>query len=90
MRYTEARLAKDLDVPAGQDIDRDTVDFQPNYDEKDNEPKVLPAALPEPADQRQRNGIAVGMATNIPPHNPTENLRRRPSRCMANPDITPR
>ncbi len=53
------------------DIDRDTVDFQPNYDESDEEPRVLPAAFPNLL-INGANGIAVGMATNIPPHNPSE------------------
>jgi DNA gyrase subunit A len=67
MRYTEARLAK----PAHSlldDIDRDTVDFQPNYDESVSEPIVLPARFPNLL-VNGANGIAVGMATNIPPHN---------------------
>ena len=70
MRYTEARLAR----AAGYlltDIDRDTVDFQPNYDESDEEPRVLPASFPNLL-INGAGGIAVGMATNIPPHNPGE------------------
>lgn len=70
MRYTEARLA-DAAMALLTDIDRDTVDFQPTYDESDNEPRVLPAAYPNLL-VNGGNGIAVGMATNIPPHNPTE------------------
>jgi DNA gyrase subunit A len=70
MRYTEARLAR-ASMLLLNDIDRDTVDFQPNYDESDNEPKVLPASYPNLL-INGANGIAVGMATNIPPHNPTE------------------
>jgi DNA gyrase subunit A len=54
-----------------EDIDRDTVDFQPNYDESENEPKVLPARFPNLL-INGAGGIAVGMATNIPPHNPGE------------------
>jgi DNA gyrase subunit A len=54
-----------------EDIDKDTVDFQPNYDESEQEPKVLPAAFPNLLINGS-NGIAVGMATNIPPHNPGE------------------
>ncbi len=53
------------------DIDRDTVDFQPNYDESAEEPKVLPASFPNLL-INGADGIAVGMATNIPPHNPGE------------------
>jgi DNA gyrase subunit A len=70
MRYTEARLAKSATaLLAG--IDEDTVDFQPNYDESADEPRVLPAAYPNLL-VNGSNGIAVGMATNIPPHNPGE------------------
>ncbi len=72
MRYTEARLARISNYLLA-DIDRDTVDFQPNYDESDREPKVLPAAFPNLLINGAA-GIAVGMATNIPPHNPTEIL----------------
>ncbi len=67
MRYTEARLAK----PAHEileDIDKDTVDFQENYDASSSEPKVLPARFPNLL-VNGAGGIAVGMATNIPPHN---------------------
>src|SRR4029079_1405065 len=70
MRYTECRLAhiaEDLVV----DIDKDTVDFVPNYDESTLEPVVLPARVPNLIINGS-NGIAVGMATNIPPHNLTE------------------
>lgn len=67
MRYTEARLAKAAEVNL-EDIDKDTVDFQPNYDESEFEPKVLPARYPTLL-VNGANGIAVGMATNIPPHN---------------------
>jgi DNA gyrase subunit A len=70
MRYTEARLA-DAAMALLTDIDRDTVDFQPTYDESDTEPRVLPASYPNLL-VNGGNGIAVGMATNIPPHNPTE------------------
>ena len=67
MRYTEVRM----DKPANyllMDIDKDTVDFQDNYDGKDREPKVLPARYPNML-VNGAGGIAVGMATNIPPHN---------------------
>ncbi|MBS0960734.1 DNA gyrase subunit A [Acetobacter thailandicus] len=70
MRYTEARLAR-ASTFLLEDIDRDTVDFQPNYDESEQEPTVLPAAFPNLL-INGATGIAVGMATNIPPHNPAE------------------
>ncbi len=67
MRYTEARLAKVANFLLG-DIDKDTVDFQPNYDGSEREPQVLPARFPNLL-VNGAGGIAVGMATNIPPHN---------------------
>ena len=67
MRYTEARLAKVAHALI-DDIDKDTVDFMPNYDESLQEPSVLPACYPNLL-VNGANGIAVGMATNIPPHN---------------------
>ena len=67
MRYTEARLAKVAHALI-DDIDKDTVDFMPNYDESLQEPSVLPASYPNLL-VNGANGIAVGMATNIPPHN---------------------
>ncbi|KAF0117898.1 MAG: DNA gyrase subunit A [Rhodospirillaceae bacterium] len=67
MRYTEARLARSAHVLL-EDIDRNTVDFQPNYDETSEEPTVLPARFPNLL-VNGAGGIAVGMATNIPPHN---------------------
>jgi DNA gyrase subunit A len=67
MRYTEARLAKVANFLL-EDIDRDTVDFQPNYDGSESEPTVLPARFPNIL-VNGAGGIAVGMATNIPPHN---------------------
>lgn len=67
MRYTEARLAK-VTHALIDDIEKDTVDFMPNYDESLQEPTVLPAAYPNLL-VNGANGIAVGMATNIPPHN---------------------
>jgi len=70
MRYTEARLARAA-VHLLSDIDRDTVDFQPNYDETSEEPRVLPASYPNLL-INGAVGIAIGMATNIPTHNPTE------------------
>ncbi|MGU9961982.1 MAG: DNA gyrase subunit A [Candidatus Puniceispirillales bacterium WSBS_2018_MAG_OTU23] len=85
MRYTESRLAKSAESLL-RDIDRDTVDFIPNYDETQEEPSVLPAEYPNLL-VNGAGGIAVGMATNIPPHNPTEVI----DACMAyirNPAIT--
>jgi DNA gyrase subunit A len=67
MRYTESRLAKPA-MPLIEDIDYDTVNFQPNYDGKEQEPVVLPARFPNLL-VNGAGGIAVGMATNIPPHN---------------------
>ena len=67
MRYTEVRMAKSTSVIL-QDIEKGTVDFQDNYDGKDSEPKVLPAQFPNLL-VNGAGGIAVGMATNIPPHN---------------------
>jgi DNA gyrase subunit A len=66
-RYTEARLARAADSLLA-DLDKDTVDFQPNYDETEREPRVLPAGFPNLL-VNGAQGIAVGMATNIPPHN---------------------
>lgn len=85
MRYTEARLAK-VAHSLIDDIDKDTVDFMPNYDETLHEPTVLPASYPNLL-VNGANGIAVGMATNIPPHNLGEVLNA----CCAyidNPEIT--
>ena len=85
MRYTEVRM----DKPAAfllTDIDKDTVDFQDNYDGKDREPTVLPARFPNML-VNGAGGIAVGMATNIPPHNLGEVI----DACLAlieNPDLT--
>ena len=82
MRYTEARLAR-LATEMLRDIDADTVDFAPNYDESRQEPLVLPARFPNLLVNGSA-GIAVGMATNIPPHNLREaidavgRLHRRP------------
>ncbi len=67
MRYTEARMARSAHQLL-EDIDRETVDFQPNYDESVKEPQVLPAGFPNLL-VNGAGGIAVGMATNIPPHN---------------------
>ena len=67
MRYTEARMSR-IAHQMMADIDKDTVDFQPNYDEKEQEPTVLPTRFPNLLVNGSA-GIAVGMATNIPPHN---------------------
>jgi DNA gyrase subunit A len=66
-RYTEARLARVADTLL-DDLDKNTVEFQPNYDDTEQEPKVLPAGFPNLL-VNGGSGIAVGMATNIPPHN---------------------
>ena len=70
MRYTEVRMAK-IAHELLADIDKETVDFTPNYDESEQEPQVLPAKIPNLLINGS-SGIAVGMATNIPPHNLTE------------------
>src|SRR5687767_6259091 len=70
MRYTEARMSR-LSHELMADIDKETVDFQPNYDEKELEPSVMPARVPNLLVNGSA-GIAVGMATNIPPHNLSE------------------
>lgn len=85
MRYTEARLAKAATFLLN-DIDRDTVDFQPNYDESEEEPTVLPATFPNLL-INGATGIAVGMATNIPTHNPSEVIDATLA-LIANPDLS--
>ncbi|WP_150291286.1 DNA gyrase subunit A [Sphingobium estronivorans] len=82
MRYTEARLAKVTNALL-EDLDKDTVDFQPNYDASESEPQVLPARFPNLL-VNGAGGIAVGMATNIPPHNLGEVIRA----CLAYIDNT--
>ena len=85
MRYTEVRL----DKPAAfltADIEKDTVDFQDNYDGKDREPSVLPARYPNML-VNGAGGIAVGMATNIPPHNLGEVIKATLA-LIENPDLT--
>ena len=72
MRYTEARLSK-ISMEMLSDINKDTVDFMPNFDETEKEPVVLPSTLPNLL-INGTTGIAVGMATNIPPHNLTESI----------------
>ena len=85
MRYTESRLAKPA-MELLRDLQKDTVDWQPNYDESLSEPSVLPARFPNLL-VNGCNGIAVGMATNIPPHNLGEAIE---ATCMLidNPDAT--
>ncbi len=70
MRYTEARLSR-IAATLLEDIDKETVDFRPNYDESEEEPEVLPTRIPNLL-VNGSSGIAVGMATNIPPHNLSE------------------
>src|SRR6059036_1579602 len=72
MRYTECRLAR-IATELLRDIDADTVDFQPNYDESRREPEVLPSRFPNLL-ANGSSGIAVGMATNIPPHHLGETI----------------
>ena len=72
MRYTEARLSK-ISMEMTADINKDTVDFRPNFDETEKEPTVLPARFPNLL-VNGTTGIAVGMATNIPPHNLRETI----------------
>ena len=85
MRYTEARLDKAA-MELLRDLDKETVDFQPNYDESLEEPSVLPARFPNLL-VNGSSGIAVGMATNIPPHNLGETID---ATCLMldNPDVT--
>jgi DNA gyrase subunit A len=85
MRYTEARMASATTALLA-DIELDTVDFQPNYDGKEEEPTVLPTRIPNLL-VNGGGGIAVGMATNIPPHNLGEVI----DACLAlldNPELT--
>ena len=85
MRYTEARLSK-MAMELMRDIDKDTVDFQPNFDGTQQEPVVLPARFPNLL-VNGSNGIAVGMATNMPPHNLGETIDGLVA-LIDNPDIT--
>ena len=85
MRYTEARLSK-ISTEMLRDINKDTIDFQENYDGTDREPVVLPARFPNLI-VNGANGIAVGMATNIPPHNLGEVISGL-HMLMKNPDAT--
>ena len=85
MRYTEVRMAK-IAHELLADIDKETVDFSPNYDESEHEPQVLPAKFPNLLINGS-SGIAVGMATNIPPHNLTEVIDGC-VRLIEQPDVT--
>ena len=85
MRYTEVRMAKPADFLLA-DIDKNTVNFQDNYDGKDREPTVLPARFPNML-VNGAGGIAVGMATNIPPHNLGEVIDATLA-LIENPDLT--
>jgi DNA gyrase subunit A len=85
MRYTEIRLSK-IAHALLEDLDKDTVDFGPNYDGSEKEPLIMPARLPNLLINGS-SGIAVGMATNIPPHNLTEVIEAC-LKCLENPDIT--
>jgi DNA gyrase subunit A len=85
MRYTECRMAAAA-VPMTESIDEDTVDFKPNYDSRELEPVVLPAAIPSLL-VNGAAGIAVGMATNIPPHNLVEVVQAL-RHLLAHPDAT--
>ncbi len=84
-RYTEARLDRSA-LALLEDLDKDTVDFKPNYDEKEDEPVVLPARFPNLL-VNGAGGIAVGMATNIPPHNLGETIDALLA-MMEKPDIS--
>ena len=85
-RYTEARLTP-IATEMLADIDRNTVDFAPNFDDRLSEPKVLPALFPNLL-VNGSSGIAVGMATNIPPHNLREIINATVA-LIDNPDLTP-
>lgn len=84
-RYTEARMSK-LSMELVRDINKNTVDFEPTYTAEENEPKVLPARFPNLL-VNGTTGIAVGMATNIPPHNLTEVIEGIIA-LIDNPDMT--
>ncbi|MEX5747434.1 DNA gyrase subunit A [Massilia sp. X63] len=85
MRYTECRLDR-ISSELLADIDKDTVDYQPNYDGKEKEPTVLPTRIPNLLINGS-SGIAVGMATNIPPHNLSEVINGA-QHLLKNPDCT--
>lgn len=86
MRYTEARLSK-ISMEMLRDLNKDTVDFAPNYDGEEKEPVVLPARFPNLL-VNGLSGIAVGMATNIPPHNLTEVINGVQA-LIKDPELTP-
>ncbi|CAN7145074.1 DNA gyrase subunit A [Paenibacillus sp. LjRoot153] len=86
MRYTEARLSK-IAMELLRDINRETIDYKPNYDGEENEPVVLPSRFPNLL-VNGSSGIAVGMATNIPPHNLREVIEGI-QMMIENPDVTP-
>ncbi|MDF2644530.1 DNA gyrase subunit A [Paenibacillus sp. V4I7] len=86
MRYTEARLSK-IAMELLRDINRETIDYKPNYDGEEHEPVVLPSRFPNLL-VNGSSGIAVGMATNIPPHNLREVIEGI-QMMIENPDITP-
>ncbi len=88
MRYTEARLQKITQEAFLADLDKDVVDFVPNFDETEKEPAVLPARIPNLL-VNGSEGIAVGMATSIPPHNLKEVIDATKA-YMKDPDITTR
>ena len=85
MRYTEAKMSK-IAVEMLRDISKNTIDWQRNYDDTENEPVVLPARIPNLL-VNGASGIAVGMTTNIPPHNLAEVIRGI-HMLMDNPDVT--
>lgn len=86
MRYTEARLSK-IAMELLREINKETIDFVPNYDGEEHEPVVMPARFPNLL-VNGSSGIAVGMATNIPPHNLTEVINGV-QQLIENPDVTP-
>ncbi|NHN32286.1 DNA gyrase subunit A [Paenibacillus agricola] len=86
MRYTEARLSK-IAMELLRDLNKETIDFIPNYDGEENEPAVLPSRFPNLL-VNGVSGIAVGMATSIPPHNLTEVINGV-QQLIENPDVTP-
>ena len=88
MRYTEARLERITQEAFLADLDKDVVDFLPNFDETEKEPGVLPVKIPNLLINGSE-GIAVGMATNIPPHNLAEVINAMKA-CMSDENITTR
>src|SRR5690606_4106567 len=84
-RYTEARMTR-IALEMLEDIDKNTVDFQPNFDDQREEPTVLPSKIPNLLINGS-SGIAVGMATNMPPHNLRE-VAKALGELVRNPDCT--